>query len=107
MIQIMKDKAISKAAEVMINKYIAEYGKINKITLNSKDKSILLEIMLDGEIDVINVNIENYKVTEDSDVILNKISTSKPWLTTLAQNYIENKKFKIPLEYSKIVKGMI
>ena len=46
----MKDKALSKGAKMAENKYLAKYGDILNLSLNSKFKSMSLDILLDGKI---------------------------------------------------------
>ena len=83
MLQVMKDKALSKGAKIAINKQVHEYGELTKLNLNSKFKSIDLGILLHGESKNIKVQIEHYEITEDNHLRISGVTTSKSWLNTL------------------------
>ena len=110
MLNTMKYKALSKGAKIALNKYISKYGNITRLSLNSRFKSMELEIFLDGDSKPISVNIENYELVErDSNYYLklSGIKTSKSWINTLAYEYLEAKEFSIPFEYAKMLKAII
>ena len=103
----MKDKALSTGAKIAINQYIKEYGEIVKLNLNSKFKSMDLEIMLDGEHESLTVQIENYAITEDDCLRISGITTSRTWINKLASKYLEGKEFRVPTEYAQMLRTMV
>ena len=106
----MKDKALSKGAKMAINSQMEDYGKVQSLYLNSKTKSIDMEIMLNGEIESLKVHIANYELTETSGRLqlrVNGVTTSRVWINALSPVHIEGKYFDIPDEYGKILKTMI
>jgi len=54
MLKKMKDAALSKGAKIAINSQIKEYGQMLKLNLDSTQKSIEIEVMLDGEQEPLN-----------------------------------------------------
>jgi len=110
MFKKMKDTALSKGAKVAINSYIKEYGKMLKLNLDSKNKSINLEVLLDGEKEPLSVNVQRYELTEENGKHFLKIygiQTSRAWINTVAGSYLEGKSFEIPNEYAKMLKVIV
>jgi len=110
MFKKMKDAALSKGAKVAINSYIKEYGKMLKLNLDSENKSIDLEVLLDGETEPLSVTVERYELTEEHGKNLLKIygiHTSRAWINTIAASYLEGKSFEIPEEYAKMLKVIV
>ena len=110
MFGIMKDKALAKGAQMAVNSQIEDYGKVQSLHLNSKTKSIDMEITLNGELDSIKVHIANYELTETagrSQLRVNGVTTSRAWINKLTSARLEGRTFDIPDEYGKILKTMI
>ena len=107
MLQAMKDKALAHGAKITINQHIGEYGEIVKLTLNSKFKSMDMEIMLDGEDESVKIHVEHYEITEENSLRISGVTTSKAWITTLAHTHLEGKTFDVPDEYAKMLKAVM
>jgi hypothetical protein len=106
----IKDKTLSTAAKVAMNTQLKEYGKMLKLNLDSKEKSIELEVMLDGEKEPLTVKVDNYALEEDQGKYFLKIygvQTSRAWINTIASSYLEGKSFEIPAEYAKMLKVIV
>jgi hypothetical protein len=107
MLQTMKDKALSTGAIIAINQHINEYGSITNLSLNSKFKSIHMDVLLHGEKEPIEVQVENYLFTEDNQLRISGVTTSREWINTLALNHLESKEFSLPSEYAQILKTIV
>ncbi len=107
MLQKMKDVALSHGAKTAMNPYMSAYGEIVKLSLNSKFKSMEMEIMLDGEDESVKIQIEHYEITEENSLRISGVTTSKTWITTLAHTHLEGKTFDVPDEYAKMLKAVI
>ena len=107
MLKKMKDVALSHGARIAINQQISDYGEIVKLSLNSKFKSMDMEIMLDGENESVKVQVEHYEITEENFLRISGVTTSKSWMTTLAHTYLEGKIFDVSDEYAKMLKAVI
>ncbi len=106
----MKDKALSHGAKIAINNQINAYGEVKKLHLNSKEKSIELEVMLEGEIEPLTVHIDNYALTEiegSHQLQVSGVTTSRAWINTVASSYLEGKAFDIPDEYAVMLKAVL
>jgi hypothetical protein len=110
MLKKMKDAALSKGVKIAINTQIKEYGKMLKFNLDSQNKRIDIEVMLEGEHEPLAVHVGKYELTEEGSIHFLKIhnvSTSRAWINTLASTYLEGKKFEIPAEYAKMLKIIV
>lgn len=110
MFKKMKDKALSEGAKIAINRQIEDYGKVQSLYLDSHKKSIELEILLKGELEMLHVYVNNYELSETDDhhqLKVNGVTTSRAWINTVASCYLEGRTFDIPNEYAKIFKVVI
>lgn len=106
----VKDTALSKGATIAINSQIKEYGKMLKLDLDSKNKSIEMEVMLDGEAEPLRIYVKSYEMTQDGEqhfLKVNGVRTSRAWINVIASSYLEGKQFEIPAEYAKMLKVVI
>ena len=110
MFQKMKDTALSKGAQVAINSQIETYGEVQHIYLDSKNKTIELEVLLDGEDEALKVGVSKYGLIEIDGKYQLKVSgvtTSRAWINTLAATHLEGKTFDVPSEYGKMLHGVL
>lgn len=106
----IKDKTLSTGARLAINAQLKEYGKMLKLNLNSQEKSIELEVLLDGEKEPLTVKVDNYTLDEDQGKFFLKIygvQTSRAWINTITSSYLEGKSFEIPTKYAKMLKVIV
>jgi len=102
--------ALSKGVKIAINMQIKEYGEMLKLNLDSNNKSIEAEIMLDGEREPLTVHVERYEMTEENGrhfLKIHGVTTSRTWINTVASSYLDGKTFEIPTEYAKLLKVVI
>jgi hypothetical protein len=110
MIRKLKDSALSKGTKTAINTQIKEFGRMLKFDLDSKTKSITLEVMLEGEKEPLEVEVSRYELEEENGKYLLKlygVKTSRAWINTLVARYLEGREFDIPAEYAKLLKVVI
>jgi hypothetical protein len=106
----IKDRTVSTAINMAFNNYIKDYGEMLKFNLDSKNKSINMELMLDGEKESLLVNIDRYELLKREDKYFLKIytlNTSRQWINTVASTYLEGKEFEIPSHYAKMLEVVI
>ena len=106
----IKDAGLSKAAQVAINNFIKEYGKIVHLNIDSTNKTIDLEILLEGEAQPLAVTIKEYDILQKEGqyfVKIDNIQTSRAWINTLATNYLNGKTFAIPKEYASVIQKIL
>ena len=106
----MKDVALSVGAKKAINSQIKEYGEMLKLNLDSNNKSLEAEVMLEGEKEPLTVKIARYEMREEKGkhfLKINGVTTSRAWINTVATTYLEGKDFEISAEYASIIKALI
>lgn len=106
----IKDNALSKGVQFAINVKIKEFGEMLKFNLDSQNKTIELEIMLDGEKEPLNVKINSYEIVEENGkyyISVKDITTSRKWINVVASEHLNNQKFEIPEIYAKMLKVVV
>ncbi|RUM76147.1 MAG: hypothetical protein DSZ12_02445 [Sulfurovum sp.] len=109
MFEKAKDLALSKGMQIAINSKISDYGKVQNLKVDSKNDSIELEVMLDGEVEPLFVTVGNYQLTNTGgqhQLKINDVITSRAWINTLASSYLEGKSFEIPEKYVSIIQSI-
>ena len=109
-LNIGKDKALSKAILVILNKKLKKFGTISELKLDTKNKKIALKIGLKGELEPLLVTIHRYEIKEIDKkyyLIAHDIETSREWINLVAKEYFYNEKFEIPKKLVKITKALI
>ena len=107
MLKTMKDKALSTGAKVAINQQIRNYGEVTQLQLNSKLKRINMDILLNGESESISVVIEYYEITEENNLKIDGITTSREWIDQLIYTYVEGKEIPLQSEYATMLKALV
>jgi len=81
-----------------------------KFNLDSKSKTIELEILLDGEKEPLQVSVHHYEITQEGDkhfLVAKDITTSRKWINVIASQYLEGQKIEIPNEYAAMLKLVV
>ena len=106
----IKDRTVSTAIHMAVNNYIKDYGEMLKFDLDSDNKSINMELMLNGERESLLVHINSYELIRREERYILKIyslKTSREWINTIASKYLENREFEIPSSYAKMLQAII
>lgn len=70
-----------------------------KINIDSESKSVIMEVLLKGEKEPIEIKVTKYELRKDGDdyhLNAEEISTSREWMSTLASQYLDGKSILIP-----------
>ena len=84
----------------LLNSMLKEFGVMTSILIDSKSKSIAIEVELKGEDRPISIKIKEYRVEADGDgslVRIGKISFSREWMDVIARKYLADAKLRIPV----------
>jgi|GEM_PF-490427 hypothetical protein len=101
-----KDKVLSRALEVLGRKVVSRYGTLCDITLDSLDRKIEIEVLLEGESIPIRISINRFDIVfegGEARVIFRDIAVSRAWMKTLAEDILEGRALKIPRKYAKLL----
>jgi len=103
----LKRGGVNIAIKKTINEKIKDYGKIEEIDIDSKQKKCYLKMDLNGESKPISLIIDNYslkEVDEGGVLCIKEISSSREWLTKVLNDFVKDKDQKIPKEQYSIIK---
>jgi hypothetical protein len=102
-----KDRLIEQAALAYLNRSLLQpYGRATSLRVDSSEKTILIEAELKGESSPLQIELVDYVISQDGEdyfVTVKGIRTSREWLTTLAQNELLNRRFKVPAKTGRLL----
>jgi hypothetical protein len=99
MFNAAKDLLTSKAARSYLNNLIARYGKVQELTIDSRNRRVRLVALLDGEVDAVTVDIDSYQIHSVGDKRLIEMQScrcSRRWLETLLIDRARGQRFELP-----------
>lgn len=95
----IKDSLTSSAAKSMLASRLDRYGKVTELRIRSREKSIALELILEGEEIPVGVLVERYRTigkAGEHALVVEKVSASRPWLQNLLEDLLVDKPFPVP-----------
>jgi hypothetical protein len=102
-----KDSSASLVIKRFVQKTISRYGDMINFNIDSRNKTVQLEVLLKGEQQPITLTVEEYELrNEDGAVyfVIKKATASREWVGVAVQHFWVGKKFRIPDNYSGMVK---
>ena len=84
----------------VLNDKVKEFGVMTSILIDSKSKSIAIEVELKGEDRPISIKIKEYRFEADGEGTLLRfgdISFSREWMDVIARKFLTNGKLSIPV----------
>ena len=75
--------------------------------IDSRNKTVQLEVLLKGEQQPITLTVEEYELRNEDGAfyfVINKATASREWVGVAVQEFLVGKKFRIPDNYSGMVK---
>ncbi|MFT3781929.1 MAG: hypothetical protein QM790_07925 [Nibricoccus sp.] len=94
-----KDALTSRAAQSWANNFIERYGRVESLKIDSRNKSIEITCVLEGESSPITVNVANYEVETSGGkrfIRGTDFRCSRPWLQKFLQDFGPSKRFELP-----------
>jgi len=95
----IKDSLTSSAAKSMLAARLDRYGNLTELRIRSREKTIVLELELEGEEIPVGIQVERYRITGKSGeytLVVEKVSASRPWLENLLQDLLVEKPMPMP-----------
>ncbi len=99
MLNAAKDAVASRAAQAWANTLIARYGKVQDLRIDSRQKTLEVSCLLEGETSPITVRIENYVLeTEGEKKFLRAtaFSCTRPWLHKVLADHGPRQRLELP-----------
>lgn len=95
----IKDSLTSAAAKSMIASRLDRYGKLTDLRIRSREKTISAEILLEGELEPVLIQVERYRITGNSGghaIVVENVIASRAWLQNLLQDLLVEKPMPVP-----------
>lgn len=102
----IKDGALSLSLKAFLNDRFSEYGEATECKVNTREGRASLTAMMRGEREAVTAVIERYDLEEEGGehyIVLRKISSSRPWLTTLLTRLLAGKRYKLPAAVNRLL----
>jgi hypothetical protein len=99
MFNAAKDTMTSRAAQIFVNSKISRYGEVQKLKIDSRQKTVEVSCLLHGELSPINIKVENYTVEATGTKKFfqaTDISCTRPWLQNLLADFAKNRRVELP-----------
>lgn len=95
------------AIKTVLNGKFGRYGKVLKLDIDSKNKTISAEVLLSGEAESIRIQVGNYEVQTEGrqGLRLSRVVASRAWMTELAAALGPD--IFIPLEKADLLKLLL
>ena len=101
-----KDRGVSLILERWFSQQIEPFGKLLGVNLDSQNKTLRLEALLNGESEPIHITIEDYEIVQQSGqtyLIFNKGAASREWISTVLTTFLFGRKLKLPESYAGMI----
>lgn len=95
----LKDQAAQLAVRALFKLKFNAFGNMTSLQINSKTKTIQLDLELKGETTPIKIAISRYELTEEGGktyLCLGEINTSREWINVLLANYLTDRRLEVP-----------
>lgn len=99
MFQSAKDALTAKAAQAFLNTRIARYGDVERVKLDSRERTVEVSVRLIGEATPITVRVGRYEVHDlrgQKSVEVFNCTCSRPWIEHLLQDFAQGRRFDLP-----------
>lgn len=95
----LKDSLTSSAAKSMLASRLSRYGNLTDLRIRSREKSILAELLLEGEESPISIHIERYRIMTrggENVLVVESVEASRPWVRNLLQDLLVGVPIPVP-----------
>ena len=99
MINAAKDLLTSRAARTYVNNVIARYGKVEDLSIDSKQRRARATVLLDGETAPVTVEVLSYCVHSEGNrrfIEVESCRCSRRWIETLMIDHVQRRRFELP-----------
>jgi len=99
MFAAIKDSLASTAAKTLLAGRIDRYAKIVDLRIRSRDRTIYVEILLEGDEVPVGISVENYRILASSGeyaLVVEKATASRAWLQNVLEDFLVGKPVPVP-----------
>jgi hypothetical protein len=94
-----KDRIVEASAKAFLNGKFEKFGAVTKLQLDSKNKTLCIELLLKGESLPVSINVGAYELTERdgaSCLVLQRLDASREWVGAVLNEFVAGRPFKLP-----------
>ncbi len=105
-----KDKLVSVLARPVFDRLLRDYGKLERLKIDSQRKTMAAGIHLHGDHEGIDVDILGYRIEsreKEHFFVVEGAKANRPWFEKALENFVVGKEFPIPSKFGGIVKKLI
>ena len=95
----IKDSLTSSAARSLLASRLDRYGKLTELGIKSRERTIHVEIVLEGEEEPVSIDVERYRVMREASanaVVVERVTASRAWLQNLLEDLLVEKPLPVP-----------
>lgn len=95
----LKEAAAEAAITALINREIEQFGTVQALTINTDQKTMRVELDLNGEASRIWINVAAYELSEQNGqvhIAFQKVTASRAWITAALNQYVVGRAFRLP-----------
>ncbi len=99
MFNAAKDLLTSKAARTYANNLISRYGRVDELTIDSKNRKLRAVAVLEGESTPVTLEVDSYQIHSEGAkrfVEITSCRCSRRWLETLLGDKVVGRRFELP-----------
>ncbi|HWF19407.1 MAG TPA: hypothetical protein VG754_09065 [Verrucomicrobiae bacterium] len=96
---LVPDSMVDRIAREYFNHRFRSLGAMTTLQIDSAAKRATCDLELKGETQAVHVNIGRYELSTiggKTFLEIHEVSTSREWLTMLAQQMVKGRKFEVP-----------
>jgi hypothetical protein len=110
MLHRLKDRALSRGIAFLLNTRMERFGRVLRLELDTRSKSIEMELELRGEREPLHLRVERYIIRREGDRYLlvgEGIVTSREWINHLLETHLGEPSIEIPERYAKMLTAIV
>jgi hypothetical protein len=101
--QLLSRTLVPKFLNYKLNNYqITEAIKVLECKLDLKTNNAFIKVELAGEVEPVEITIDSFKLS-DNKLFIHSLTTSKRWLTIVAEKFIIGKELDVPESVVKVL----
>lgn len=109
LIKVALNKTPSAVIVWLVNKKLKGVAKLTHFNFNSDERKLFVKLKFRGEADSFDICFDDFTLLSDEEpynLVIARVSASKPWVDALLTRLVLNKRIKIPKSNSELIKKL-
>jgi hypothetical protein len=102
-----KDASVSFLLEKAAQHKLAKYGRMLNLSIDSRQKSARIELLLKGESEPMIILVHEYELISEENgawMVIRRLSISREWADTMAAEFVVGRKIPVPDKYVQMLR---